>query len=305
MVKQQQKLVHFDEIRDNNMKSVLLFFLFMLLIAGLGLLLGWIWGSTYFGLALAVIFGFVYALIAWFSGANMLLALSKAKPVTKKEQPYLYHTIEGLSMAAGIPTPKAYIIEDEAMNAFATGRDPKNSAICVTTGLLKKMNREELEGVIAHEMYHIKNYDIRAMMIAAVMVGVIMLLSDFILRSFLWGGKGGDREGGGNLQIVFIAIGLVLALLAPLIGELIKLGISRKREYSADAGGATLTRYPQGLANALKKIRDDPDPLVDSANKATAHLYISIPFRKKSGWLQNLFSTHPPIDERIKRLEAM
>jgi heat shock protein HtpX len=305
MVTQQQKLVNFDEIRNNNFKSVFLFFLFMILIVALGMIIGYVWGSMYFGLIISILFVIVYGLIAWFSGANMLLALSKAKPVTKKEYPYLLNTVEGLALAAGMPTPKAYVIDDSAMNAFATGRDPKNSAICVTTGLLKNMNREELEGVIAHEMYHIKNYDIRAMMVAAVMVGVIMLLSDFLLRSFLWGGKGGDSKEGGNVKLVFILIGLALAILSPLIGELIKLSISRKREFSADAGAATLTRYPQGLANALKKIKSDPDPLVDSANKATSHLYISTPFGKKSGWFQNLFSTHPSIDERIKRLEAM
>ncbi|MFA6073193.1 MAG: M48 family metalloprotease [Candidatus Woesearchaeota archaeon] len=303
-MKQQRKLVNFDEVRNNNLKSVFLFFLFMIIIASIGMLIGFIWGSFWFGLILALIFGVVYGIIAWFAGANMLLALSKAKIVTKKEYPHLYHTIEGLSLAAGIPTPKAYVIEDEALNAFATGRGPKDSSIVVTTGLLKKLNREELEGVVAHEMYHIKNYDIRAMMIAAVMVGVIMLLSDLLLRSFLWGGKGNDREGG-NAQLIFIIIGIVLAILAPLIAELIRLSLSRKREYSADAGAAILTRYPQGLANALKKIRDDPDPLVNTANKATAHLYISSPFRKKGGWFQRMFSTHPPIDERISRLEAM
>lgn len=299
----QQKLVHFDEIRKNNMKSIFMFFVFLILIGALGMVIGIFWGGMWFGLILALIIGFAYALIAWFAGGDMLLSLSKAKPVTKKEYPYLFHTVEGLSMAAGLPTPKAYVIEDSALNAFATGRDPEHSAIVVTTGLLNKLNREELEGVIAHEMYHIKNYDIRAMMLAAIMVGVIVLMSDFMLRSFLWGG-GGNRDRG-NAQVIFIIIGLVLAILAPLIGELIKLSISRKREYSADAGAATLTRYPQGLANALKKIKDDPDPLVDSANKATAHLYISTPFRKKKGWLVNLFSTHPPIDDRIARLEAM
>jgi len=305
MAQQKMKFVNFDEIRNNNFKSLILFFLFMGIIVILGLIIGALWGNAVLGIILAVIFSLVYALIAWFSGANMLLSLSHAKPVTKKEYPYLYNTVEGLALAAGLPTPKAYVIEDDAMNAFATGRDPKNSAIVVTTGLLKKMNREELEGVIAHEMYHIRNYDIRAMMIAAVMVGVIMLLSDLLLRTFLWGGKGNNMEGGGNITIIFIAIGLVLAILSPIIGQLIQLAISRKREFSADAGGSTLTRYPQGLANALKKIRDDPDPLVDTANRATAHLYISTPFRKKGGWLKNLFSTHPPIDERIRRLEAM
>lgn len=297
-----QKLVHFDEIRKNNMKSIFMFLIFLILIGALGMVVGIFWGGMWFGLIFALIIGFVYALIAWFAGGDMLISLSKAKPVTKQEYPFLFHSVEGLALAAGLPTPKAYVIEDSALNAFATGRDPEHSAIVVTTGLLKKLNREELEGVIAHEMYHIKNYDVRAMMLAAIMVGVIVLMSDFMLRSFLWGGGNRDR---GNAQIIFILIGLVLAILAPLIGELIKLSISRKREYSADAGAATLTRYPQGLANALKKIRDDPDPLVDSANKATAHLYISTPFRKKKGWLLNLFSTHPPIDDRIAKLEAM
>lgn len=300
-----EKLVNFDEIRNNNLKSLLLFFFFMLIIAGLGLIVGLFWGNLYFGLIIALLFGGVYALIAWFSGANMLLSLTHAKPVTKKEYPYLFHTLEGLALAAGIPTPKAYVIKDSALNAFATGRDPNNSAIAVTTGLLEKMNREELEGVIAHEMSHIRNYDIRAMLIAAVMVGIIVLLSDFMLRSFLWGGGGRRDSNGGNAQIIFIVVGLVLAILAPLIGEMIKLAISRKREYAADAGAAVLTRYPAGLASALRKIAADPDPLVDTANKATAHLFISTPFRKKKGFLVKLFSTHPPIEERIKRLEAM
>ncbi len=299
-----ERLVHFDEIRKNNWLSVLLFFLFLLIIVFLGLIVGLFWGSITFGIIIAVIFGMVYALIAWFAGANMLLSLTKAKPVTKKEYPHLFHAVEGLSIAAGIPAPKTYVIEDTALNAFATGRDPEHSAVVVTTGLLNKLNREELEGVVAHEIAHIKNYDIRSMMIAAVMVGVIVLLSDFMLRSFLWGGGRNDRNSG-SAQLIFIVIGLVLALLAPLIGEMIKLALSRKREYAADATGAMLTRYPQGLANALKKIRDDPDPLVDSANKATAHLFISTPFRKKKTWLTNLFSTHPPIEDRIAKLESM
>jgi heat shock protein HtpX len=300
----QKMLVNFDEIRNNNIKSLFLFLFFFVLICILGLLVGVFWGDIYFGLILAIIFGMVYSLIAWFAGADMLLSLSHARPVTKEEFPHLFHTVEGLSLAAGVPVPKCYVIEDTALNAFATGRDPKNSAIVVTTGLLNKLNREELEGVVAHEMSHIKNYDIRAMMVAAIMVGVIVLLSDIMLRSFLYGRGGGDRDRGSG-SLIFIIIGLVLAILSPLIAELIKVAISRKREFAADAGAAVLTRYPLGLANALRKIANDPDPLVDTANKATAHLYISTPFRKTKGWLVNLFSTHPPIDERIKRLEAM
>ncbi len=301
----QSKLVHFDEIRNNNFKSFLLFILFMMLIAGLGLLVGLIWGNLYFGLILAVVFGFAYALIAYFAGGNMLMALAGAKPVTKKEYPHLYHTVEGLAIAAGVPTPKAYVINDPAPNAFATGRDPEHGAIAVTTGLLEKMNREELEGVVAHEMAHIKNYDIRSMMIAAIMVGVIILLSDFLLRSFIWGGMSGGGGGnrGGGPQLILILVGIALAILAPLIGEMIKLSISRKREYAADARAAVLTRNPRGLANALKKISQDPNELRNT-NKATAHLFISSPFRKK-GFIRGLFSTHPPVGDWIKRLEAM
>ena len=232
-----------------------------------------------------------------------MLTLSRAKPVTKKEYPHLYHSVEGLSLAAGIPTPKAYVIEDKALNAFATGRNPKEGAVVVTTGLLEKLNREEVEGVLAHEISHIKNYDVRAMMIAAIMTGVVILLSDFMLRSFLWGGGRRRSSGGGKGQVFIIILALVLAILAPLIAQMIKLAISRKREYAADAGAAVLTRYPKGIANALRKISGDVNE-VQTATKANAHMYISSPFKKK-GVMRNLFSTHPPVDERIKRLEQM
>jgi heat shock protein HtpX len=234
--------------------------------------------------------------------------MTGARPVTKGEYPYLYNTIEGLALSAGVPTPKAYVIDDSALNAFATGRDPKHASITVTTGLLKVMNRQELEGVIAHEMSHVKNYDIRFMMLTTVLVGLVTLLSDFILRS-MWYGRGGGRrdEGGrgGQAQILLLLVGFLFALLAPFIGQLIRLAISRQREYLADANAAVLTRYPPGLASALEKIRKDPDPLVDNANKATAHLFISTPFRDETGFVVNLFSTHPPIAERIKRLREM
>ena len=237
----------------------------------------------------------------------MVLKMTGAKPVTKKENPYLYHTVEGLAIAAGVPTPKAYIINDSALNAFATGKDPKHASIVVTSGLLEKMNRQELEGVIAHEMSHVKNYDIRIMMLAVVLVGVVTLISDFMLRSFIWGGhrRSSNRGGGGNAQVIMIVVGIALAILAPLIAYLIKLGISRQREYLADASAAQLTRYPPGLVGALEKIKKDPDPLVDNANKATAHLFISTPFRKKKGFVTKLFSTHPPIEDRITRLKNM
>ena len=207
---------------------------------------------------------------------------------------------------AAMITPKAYVIDDSALNAFATGRNPDHAAITVTTGLLKKLNRQELEGVVAHEMSHIKNYDIRFMMLVSVLIGIVVLLSDFILHSFLWGGAGRRRgnNDNNNMTIILIVVGLVLAILAPLIGQMIRFAISRKREYLADANGALLTRYPKGLANALDKIRQDPDPLVDKANKSIAHLFISTPFRKRKG-MTRFFATHPPIEDRIKRLEAM
>ena len=298
--------IMFDEVGNNKLRSFALMFFFIVLIGLLGAAIGIYVSNIYFGITIAVMFSVIYSLIGFYSGDKMILSMSGAKPVTKKEHPYLYHTVDGLAISAGIPAPKAYVIDDSAMNAFATGRDPKNASITVTTGLLKNMGRQELEGVIAHEMSHIKNYDIRFMMLTAVLVGIVTLLSDFLLRSFLWGGHNRrSSRNSGQLGVLFIVLGLLLAILAPLIGQLIKLAISRKREFMADASAAVLTRYPPGLASALKKIAKDPDPLVDRANKATAHLFISTPFRDSKGFVTGLFSTHPPIGERIKRLEAM
>jgi len=296
--------VSFNETRNNKIKSWFLVFFFIILISFLGVAFGLYMGNIYIGVFLAMVVAIIYSMIGYFSGDSMILKMSGARPVTKQEFPYLYHTIEGLAVSAGIPTPKAYVIEDSAMNAFATGRSPEKASVTVTTGLLKVMNRQELEGVIAHEMSHIKNYDIRFMMLTVVLVGIVTLLSDFMLYSFLWGRRGRDR-GGGQLGIILIVVGLLLAILAPIIGQMIKLAISRKREYMADSSAATLTRYPPGLASALEKISKDPDPLVDKANKATAHLFISTPFRKKKSFMTKLFSTHPPIQERIRRLQEM
>ncbi|MFH1589885.1 MAG: zinc metalloprotease HtpX [archaeon] len=297
--------ITFDEIRRNNVKTWFLIVLFFLIISLFGFAFGLYMGDIFMGLIITTIFGVIYTLVVFSTGDRMIMSISGAKEVTKQEYPHLFHTVEGLSLAAGLPTPKCYVIKDSALNAFATGRKPENASIAVTTGLLEKLNRQELEGVVAHEMSHIKNNDIKVMMLAAVLVGVILLLSQFLLRSFLWGGKGSGRKNSGNATIIFIVVGLVLAILAPIIAELIKLSISRKREYMADASGAMFTRYPPGLASALKKISKDPDPLVDTANKATAHLFISSPFRKKKSGRSRLFSTHPPIEERIKRLEEM
>lgn len=303
-----QKINIYDQIGSNKRRSYILVFFFFVFVVFLGLIIGLLYGNEYFGLIVALIVGIIYFLLSYYLGSNMILTMTHAKEATKPEYTHLINIVEGLSIAAGLPKPPTvYVIEDSALNAFATGRNPEHSAVTVTTGLLNKLNKLELEGVLAHELSHIKNYDIRVMMLAAVMVGLTVLLSDFLLRSFLWGGKDEKRESS-QLTIVLIIVGIALAVLAPFIGELIKLAVSRQREFLADASGAMLTRYPKGLADALRKIKGDPDPLVDTANKATAHLFISMPFRhdgRKATWLQNLFSTHPDINERIRRLEAM
>lgn len=291
-----------EEIRRNKIKSFFIVFLFVAFLVLLGYVFGLVWGNPYTGIGLALIASVLYSIIMYAAGSSAVLSMTGARPVTKQEYPHLYHTVEGIALAAGVPPPKAYVIDDSALNAFATGTRPEKAAITVTTGLLKKLNRAELEGVIAHEMSHIKNYDIRVMLLAAVLVGAVTLLSDFLLRSFLFGGA--RRRDDNQTGAILIVIGLVLAILSPFIAQMIKLAISRRREYLADATGAKLTRYPKGLADALRKISGDPDPLVDHANKATAHLFISTPFRKRHG-ISQLFATHPPIDERIRRLDSM
>jgi len=294
----------YEQIAGNKRKSFLLVFFFILFV----FLLAWVFeqlaGMGTGGLVLAFIIASISAFAGYYASDKIVLAISRARPATKEEFPYLTNVVEGLAIAAGIPAPRCYVIEDTAPNAFATGRNPKNSVICVTTGLLEKMNRAELEGVISHEMSHIKNYDVLVQTLTVVMVGVIALLSDWILRSFLWGGrrKGGRDKGGAGA--ILIVVGLILAALSPIISQLIRLAISRKREFLADAGGAMLTRYPPGLASALRKLDADTEPL-EAANKATAHLYIVNPLKDLKGTVNKLFSTHPPIEERIAALEKM
>lgn len=300
----------YSQISANKWKSYFLFFLFSLFVIGFAYVIAQAFAPGYTAtvMVLAFIFAVTYGLISYYSGDKMVLAATKAKPVSKKEDPFLINTVEGLAIAAGIPMPKVYMINEDSINAFAAGRDPKHASITITSGARKKLSRQELEGVLAHEMSHIKNYDIRMMVLVAVLVGILVLMSDIMVRSFIWGGasgrSSGDR-GGGNAQIIFIVIAVVLAILAPIIAQVIKLAISRKREYLADASAAKMTRYPRGLAGALKKIRDDTDKVVDTANKGVAHLFIENPLRKKKSWLNNMFSTHPPIEDRIRVLEAM
>lgn len=287
----------YSHISKNKRKSFLLFFFFFLFILLLGWVLGELYGSGIIGIIIAGIIAVIMILVSYYHSNSIILRISRAKAVTKKEQPYLYNTVESMSLAAGIPTPKCYIIEDSAPNAFATGRDPEHAVIVVTTGLLQKMNRLELEGVIAHEMSHIKNYDIRFMMLVTILVGVSVLLSDLIIRSMFFSRK---RRIEGRAGLFLLLLAIILAILTPLIAQLIRLAISRQREFLADASAVQLTRYPEGLASALEKLEKDKEPL-EAANKATAHLYIVNPF-KKPGLLDNLFSTHPPIKERVKRL---
>ena len=295
----------YEQIAANKRKSFFLVLFFLCFIFALAWLLGEVTGFGTAGLVLAVVISVGMTIGSYFASDKIVLAISKARPVKKEEFPYLYNVVEGLTIAAGIPKPRCYVIDDTAPNAFASGRNPKNSVVVVTTGLLDKLNRVELEGVIAHEISHIKNYDMLVQTLAVVMVGVIALLSDWILRSFLWGGRrrSSDRSRG-NAGAILIIVGLVLAVLSPIIAQLIRLAISRKREFLADASGVLITRYPPGLASALRKLSSDKEPL-EAANKATAHLYIVNPLKDIKGKVNKLFSTHPPIEERIAILEQM
>lgn len=289
----------YNEISSNKRNSVIL----AIIIIALIILLGWTFdqiygtGQSYGGVILAVIISLAMTAISYFSGDKIALAVSGAKPLAHDENKYVYHLVENLCIAAGLPMPKIYIIEDMAINAFAAGRKPELASVAITRGAIEKLTNEELEGVIAHELSHVKNYDIRFMTLVAVMAGALVILGD-IFRHARWRSSSNDR-GSGNILVL---VGVVLALLSPLIAELIKLAVSRKREYLADASGALLTRYPEGLASALEKIGAENRPLA-RASQATAHLYIANPFSGKK--LATIFSTHPPVEERVKRLRAM
>lgn len=295
----------YSEINANKTKTWLIIFLFVIFITTILFVYGKAsgYGLSYAGMGL-IISGMM-AFASYYYSDKMILGMSKASQIQKKDNPQLFRIVENLCIGAGIPMPKVYIINDSAPNAFATGRDPKHSVVCVTTGILEKLNKVELEGVIAHELSHVQNYDIRLMAIVVILVGLVALLADFFMRS-LWFGGSRRRDDRGNAQGIFLMIGIILAILSPLIATLVQLAVSRKREFLADASGVLLTRYPEGLASALEKIAKDKEPL-EAANNATAHLYISNPFKfKMSGhWFTNLFNTHPPIEERIKILRSM
>lgn len=291
----------YKQIDANKRKTALFITLFLVFIIAFGWVLSQAFGNSFI-LYIAVAVSFVQAWVSYYYSDKIALAVSGAHEIKRNEAKELYRIVENLSIAAGIPQPKVYLIDDTAPNAFATGRDPQHAAIAVTRGLLQKLDKPELEGVIAHEISHITNYDIRLSTIIVVLVGIIALASDFFLRSLWFGGRDRDNQGANNG--IFILVGIILAILAPLAATLIQLAISRRREFLADASGALLTRYPEGLARALEKIAGDHEPL-EVANKATAHLYFENPLKDYSGKMNSLFSTHPPVAERVKALREM
>jgi heat shock protein HtpX len=297
----------YEAASANRWRTLLLIVLFTALVAVLAYFVGEYFapggGLAALPFALAISTG--GALVSYFAGDKLILAQSQARELGPGEEPQLRNIVEALALGLGIPVPTMYVIEDSAPNAFATGRDPQHASIAVTRGLLDKMDRTELEGVIAHELSHVGNRDIRVMVLVTVLVGTVALLADWMWRSMFWtqgGRRDRDDRGGGGAIIAVIA--LALALLTPIIATLIQLAVSRQREYLADASGALLTRYPPGLASALRKIAADKEPL-EVANKATASLYIANPLKDAPAFFDHLFDTHPPIEERIKRLEAM
>jgi len=289
----------YNQIDSNKRKTALLIGIFLALVIGIGVILNEYYGFGYEAVVMATAISTLMSLVSYYASDKIALASSGAKRITAEDNPYVYRMVENLCISQGLPVPKVHIIESPALNAFATGRDPQHASIAITTGLIEALENEELEGVIAHELSHVKNYDIRVMTVVVVLVGTIGLLADFFFRGrFLFGGDGEKRGGHPALAI----IGLVALLISPIVAELIKLAISRKREFLADASGALITRYPEGLARALEKIGGSNVPFT-RASSATAHLFISNPLKGKS--FSSLFSTHPPIEERIKRLRNL
>jgi heat shock protein HtpX len=259
----------------------------------------------------ATVMASLFSLFAYYAGDDFVLTVSGAKPIQHGDDPELFNVVEEMSIAAGVPLPRIYLMNDPAPNAFATGRDPQHASLAITTGLRTKLTRDELQGVVAHEMAHIRNFDIRLMLLLAVLVGTVAMLCDFFWQILRWsrGGRSGDsrREEGGTsglIALVFIALAIILAIIAPLLAQIIQLAVSRQREYLADASAVELTRYPLGLANALRKIEEDPHEL-NVANRGTAHLFIVNPIETFAARAHTMFASHPPIEDRIKRLEAL
>lgn len=298
-------------IARNKRNSWILIFSFILVFAGIGTLIGWVWGGDWqFGVGVSVVAGiiaFLLTLASFYGGSSALLGISHAKEIRKSDDPRLFNVVEELCLAGGLPLPRIYLIEDSAMNAFATGRDPAHASVAITTGLRQKLNRDELQGVMAHELSHVRHYDIRYAMLMAVMVGMLVMLCDVFLRSLWFGGgrrRSRDSKNSGGAEAILLIIALVLAILAPILARIIQMSLSRQREYLADAGSVELTRNPDGLASALAKLGGDKEVL-EAANRATAPLYIVHPIKKFEERSRSVFDTHPPISDRIRRLMSL
>lgn len=291
----------YNQIESNKRKTWLLMAIFAALIITIGFFLDYYYKGGSAIVIFAVVISIVSALSSYYTADKVALWSTGAKLIQKEDNPYVYRMVENLCIASGVPTPKVHIIDSPALNAFATGRDPEHASIAFTTGIISALENEELEGVIAHELSHVKNYDIRLMTVVVVLVGTIALIGDIFLRMQFRGGRRSSKEGNGAAAAMVI-IGVLFLILSPIVAELIKLAISRKREYLADASGSLITRYPEGLARALEKIKQSATPLA-TANSATAHLFIANPFAGKG--ISSFFSTHPPIDDRIKKLREI
>jgi heat shock protein HtpX len=302
----------YTQIAANRRNSFLLSLLVVLLFAALGFAIGYAISGDVSGalfvMGVAVLFGGLAAVGSYFAGDSIVLGVSGAKEVDETSAPQLMNVVREMAIAANVPMPKVYIIDDTAPNAFATGRDPKHASVAITTGLLEKLDREELQGVIGHELSHVRNFDIRFAMIVGVLVGSIALMADFFLRFTFWGGgrSRSDRDGGGGgaLQAIMFVVAIVLAILAPIAARLVQLAVNRQREYLADASSVELTRNPHGLESALAKIASDQEVL-EVANRATQHLYFTNPIKKFEARSSSMFSTHPPIVDRINRLRQL
>ena len=301
-----ERISFYDQISSNKWKSFFLILIVVIILLSLGSVIGLALGPAYFIMVMfiTVIFTLIYVLVGYYQSDKITIASVGAKEAKFEEYRQYHHTVEGLCLASGLPKPKLYIMEDDDINAFASGRDPKHAVICVTTAALEKLDKQELEGVLAHELSHVGNYDIRYMTLAAVLVGMIAMFSHIFLRSLFWGAGSKTDSKNGNAQIILIVIGLVLAILAPIFANLVQLAISRKREYTADATAVKLIRSPTGLIRALEKLKKNPSTPHQKITKAVAPLFISDPFdhnRKSDSWL----STHPTLDNRIAILKRM
>jgi len=298
----------YSQAESNIRKTWLLITVFLVFIIALGWLFSQVLGNSVI-LVIAVIFSILMSFFSYWYSDKIVLAITKARPIKKEDSPELFRIVENLCITAGVPTPRIYILPEAQPNAFATGRDEKHAVVAVTTGLLEKLERVELEGVLAHELSHIKNRDILLGTVIVILAGIVALVSHWFLRISFLGGLGGRRSSRGsrdNAGVILLILGLVAAILAPLAATLIRLAISRKREFLSDASGALLTRYPEGLARALEKISSDATPM-RVANNSTSHLFISSPFKgeQTKSWFTKLFMTHPPVEERISALRGM